>query len=57
MLAFAVYAKSAVSVLAWQRLNTDAEYEIVNAYRDGRLWLLVVVIVIVALVVKQLRTR
>jgi hypothetical protein len=57
MLALVNIAKSAVSVLAWQRLNTDAEYEIVNAYRDGRLWIVVVAIVIVAMLVKQLKAR
>jgi hypothetical protein len=55
MLALASIAWSAVSVFLWQRLNTDAEYEIVNAYRDGRLWILIVVIVIIAMLVKQRR--
>ncbi len=53
MLALASIARSAVSVLLWQNLNTDAEYEIVNAYRDGRLWIFVVVIVIAAMLFKQ----
>lgn len=55
MLALASIARSAVSVFLWQRLNTDAEYEIVNAYRDGRLWILVVVVVIVAMLFKSRR--
>lgn len=52
MLAFASFAKSAVSVLAWQRL-TETQYDLINAFYDGRLWLVIVVVVIVAMLFKS----
>ncbi|HEY7474818.1 MAG TPA: hypothetical protein VH679_07385 [Vicinamibacterales bacterium] len=50
-------ASIAFTAGAWQSLNTDAEYELVNAYRDGRLWVAVIVVVILAMLFKQMRGR
>jgi hypothetical protein len=57
MVALVSLASAAFSAEVWQRLNTDAEYELVNAYRDGRLWVAVIVVVILAMLVKQMRGR
>jgi hypothetical protein len=55
MLALAVVAENALGAAALQQPNTDAQWELINAYHDGRLWILVIVIVIVAMLVKQRR--
>ena len=55
MLAFASFAKSAVSVLAWQTL-TETQYDLINAFYDGRMWVVVIVVVIVAMLIKSRKT-
>lgn len=57
MLALVVFSTRAVSALAWQSPNTDAQWEIINAYHDGQLVLLAIAIVIVVMVVKQFKSR
>ena len=57
MLALVGFSTRAVSALAWQSPNTDAQWEIINAYDDGRLILLAIAIVIVVMVVKQFKSR
>jgi hypothetical protein len=57
MVALAVLAKHALAAVALQQPNTDAEYEIINASRDGRLIILAIAIVIVVMLFKQLKAR
>jgi hypothetical protein len=57
MVALVSLASIAFTAGAWQSMNTDAEYELVNAYRDGRLWVAVIVVVILAMLFKQMRGR
>jgi flagellar biosynthesis component FlhA len=52
-----VLSTRAAGVLARQNPNTDAQWEIINAYHDGRLILLAIAIVIVVMVVKQFKSR
>ena len=57
MMALTGLTKSVLGVLGFQNPNTDAEWELINAYHDGRLWLAAAVLVIVVILVKQFRTR
>jgi uncharacterized membrane protein YoaT (DUF817 family) len=52
-----VFSTRAAGVLAWQTPNTEAQWEIINAYQDGRLVLLAIAIVIIVMVVKQFKSR
>ena len=53
MLALAVVAENALGAAALQQPNTDAQWELINAYHDGRLWFSALVIVIVVMLVQQ----
>ena len=57
MMALTGLTKSVVGSLGLQSPNTDAEWELINAYHDGRLWLAAFVVVIIVMLVKQFRTR
>jgi hypothetical protein len=57
MLALTGLTKSVVGALGLQSPNTDVEWELINAYHDGRLWLAAIVVVIVVIIFKQFRTR
>jgi hypothetical protein len=57
MMALTGLTKSVLGALGFQSPNTDAEWELINAYHDGRLLLAVVVVVILVMLVKQFRTR
>jgi hypothetical protein len=57
MMALTGLTKSVVGSLGLQSPNTDAEWELINAYHDGRLWLAAIVIVIIVIIVKQFKTR
>ncbi len=57
MLAIAEFSSRASVAAVWQRLSTDAQYEIVNAYRDGRLVIVAIVVVIVFMLVRQFKSR
>jgi hypothetical protein len=56
-MANAVLAGIALGATAFQQPNTDAQYEIINASRDGRLIILAIAIVIVVMLFKQLKAR
>ncbi|HYN05917.1 MAG TPA: hypothetical protein VES67_00870 [Vicinamibacterales bacterium] len=57
MVALAVLAKQALAAVALQQPNTEAQYEIINASRDGRLIILAIAILIVVMLFKQLKAR
>jgi uncharacterized membrane protein len=57
MVALAVLATHALGAVALQQPNTDAEYEIINASRDGRLVILAIAIVIAVMLFKQFKAR
>jgi hypothetical protein len=52
-----IFSTRAAGVLAWQSPNTDAQWELINAYYDGRLILVAIAIVIVVMIVKQFKSR
>ena len=47
----------AVSVLAWQSPNTDAQWEILNAYQDGRLIVIVIAAALLFLLVRGFKGK
>jgi hypothetical protein len=57
MMALTGLTTSALGALGLQSPNTDAEWELINAYHDGRLILAAIVLVILVMIVKQFRTR
>ena len=57
MQALVVLSTRAVSVLAWQSPNTDAQWEILNAYQDGRLIVIVIAAALLFLLVRGFKGK
>jgi hypothetical protein len=57
MQALVALSTRAVSALAWQSPNTDAQWEILNAYQDGRLIVVVIAAALLFMLVRGFKGK